>query len=85
MQWNKIETNKYGHVEKAGKLPAEKKEILLQMKSMENGVPDAVMVGYLKYAAGDKNSPVFIVPGRGGQVLAWCDCLIGKFVWPYSI
>ncbi len=84
MQWNKIETNKYGHVEKADKLPTEKKEVLLQMKSLESGLPDPIVVGYLKYAAGDKDSPVFIVPGRDGKILAWCDCMVEKFIWPRS-
>ena len=32
-------------------------------------------VGYLKNAAGDKQCPYFVVPGIGGRVLRWCDCL----------
>ncbi len=37
--------------------------------------PVGVAVGYRKNAAGDKQSPFFVVPGIGGSVSEWCDCL----------
>ncbi len=31
--------------------------------------------GGLPKAAGDKQSPYFVIPGIGGEVSEWCDCL----------
>lgn len=57
-------------------------------------VSASVIVGYLRYAAGDPLSPYFVVPGLGGYVRTepysghvthWCDCLNDDFyapVWP---
>ena len=39
------------------------------------GLPLCMAVGYRKDGAGDKQSPYFVVPGVGGKVVAWCDCL----------
>jgi len=44
-------------------------------------LPVAVAVGYRKDAAGDKQSPMFVVPGVGGQVIAWRDCLPSDVGW----
>jgi hypothetical protein len=83
MEWNQVETNQYGHVLSASKLPEQKKKVLCRMEKRSDSFPSPLVVGYLKYAAGDKNSPEFITPGaNGGKVLAWCDCLPVNFVWP---
>ena len=42
---------------------------------LNEGLPPGLAVGYRKNAAGDKQSPYFVVPGIGGNVSAWCDCL----------
>lgn len=55
--------------------PPEHKPVLVLCASREAGMPEAVCVGYRKNAVGDKQSPYFVVPGHGGEVLAWCDCL----------
>lgn len=59
------------------RLPPEKKLVLLAFPEGEfhpNSAP-ATAVGYLKYAAGCKDSPMFITPGIGGWPTHWCDCL----------
>jgi hypothetical protein len=37
--------------------------------------PHGIAVGYRKNAAGDKSCPYFVIPGIGGEPVAWCDCL----------
>lgn len=41
--------------------------------------PEGVAVGYVRYASGDRQCPMFVVPqfgyGASGKVVAWCDCL----------
>lgn len=56
-------------------LPAERRFVALQLHPLGPGRPPAVALGYLKLAAGDRSSPRFIVPGIGGDVAYWCDCL----------
>ena len=67
-------------------LPLERKHLLLQIAARpEQGLPPAVAVGYMRFAAGDKDSPIFTIPGVGGEVVAWCDCLPDDFtapLWP---
>lgn len=61
-------------------LPAERRYVLVQLAPRpEVGLPPAVAVGYLRFAAGDRGSPQFIIPGVGGTVLSWCDCLGDDF------
>jgi len=73
------------------KLPEEHKNVLVQVETRQLGVPHAILVGYLRYAAGDKDSPQFIVPGLPrvdnadgmpivGRIMRWCDCLDGFIV-----
>ena len=65
------------------RLPKARRYLLLQIAAKpEEGLPPAVAVGYLRYAAGDMNSPVFTIPGVGGDVTAWCDCLGDDFTAP---
>ena len=66
------------------KRPPERKLVLVRMASADPGsLPEGIAVGYRKNAAGDKQSPYFVVPGlHTGTVLAWCDCLPDGFKWP---
>ncbi len=45
--------------------------------------PSHCAVGYLKYAAGRKDSPQFITPKVGGIPTHWCDCLGDHFWMPH--
>lgn len=56
-------------------LPPERRDVLVLLQSTGLGLPKGVAVGYLRFAAGCKDSPYFVVPGIGGEVDAWCDCL----------
>jgi hypothetical protein len=55
-------------------LPAERKTVLVWLEDAH--LP---FCGYVRYAAGDVNSPYFVVyhgnPKIGTRVVAWCDCL----------
>jgi len=48
----------------------------------DKGYPAGVAVGYRKNAAGDKSCPYFVIPGIGGEVTHWCDCLGDEFKTP---
>jgi len=64
-------------------LPKARKYLLVQIAAKpDEGLPPAVAVGYMRFAAGDKNSPTFTSPGVGGTVVAWCDCLPENFTAP---
>lgn len=66
-------------------LPPAERWVLVQIAGRRNdlgALPPAVAVGYMRFAAGDKNSPVFTIPGVGGVVVAWCDCLGDDFHAP---
>lgn len=79
MKWISFEHDKWANQ----KLPKPERYLLLQIAAKPNdGLPPAVAVGYMRFAAGDKNSPVFTVPGVGGNVVAWCDCLGDDFHAP---
>lgn len=75
------------------KLPKERKYVLVQMGPTEPlqgesagsyGLPPRVAVGYLRYSAGDKNCPFFVVPGVAHTVVThWCDCLGYNFAAPW--
>jgi hypothetical protein len=55
-------------------IPAERKAVLVWLR--ENYMP---FCAYIRYAAGDRNSPYFVVyhgnSQIGSDVVAWCDCL----------
>lgn len=55
-------------------IPAERKVVLVWLR--EKHLP---FCGYIRYAAGDKDSPYFVVyhgnSDIGSDVVAWCDCL----------
>lgn len=70
-------------------LPPKPSHVLDLGVDLKPGIPDlvasyppSVAVGYRKDAAGDKTCPYFVVPGLGGEPLAWCDCLPDDFEWP---
>ena len=55
---------------------------------IEPGVPRGIGIGYMRNAAGDKQSPRFVVPGlfpRGGKVIAWCNDLPDEWEWPFDL
>lgn len=64
--------------------PPERRYVLVQTDGLEeNGLPPSVAVGYLRYSAGMKNCPFFVVPGVAhNNVVAWCDCLGDDFQAP---
>ena len=68
---------------KAGVLPPERKLVLVQMNTtlVHSVHSDAIVVGYLRYAAGDINSPFFVTIGcvNIGEAYKWCDCLPNDF------
>jgi hypothetical protein len=78
MKWNEFKAG--------GKLPPERKYVLLQLDDIEElGLPAAVVVGYLRYSAGDRDCPYFVHPGivaRDTPVTHWCDCLGDEFSVP---
>lgn len=67
------------------KRPPERKYVLVAV-APTNSLPVGVAVGYLKYAAGEKDSPFFVVPhfghGESHRVIAWCDCLPDTLEFP---
>lgn len=66
-------------------LPEERKHVLCLVKSAAKSSPRGVGVGYLRYAAGDADSPFFVMPGVypvDGVVFAWADCLPGDLQIP---
>lgn len=61
-------------------MPKERKLVMVQIAPKEEeGLPAAVAIGYLRYAAGDPECPYFVIPGIGGQVTAYADCLPDDF------
>ena len=63
------------------KLPPERRYVRVQVGD-RGDYPAAVAVGYMKFSAGCKDSPNFIVPGVGGPVTHWADCLGDMFEAP---
>jgi len=76
-----------------GKLPPERQSVLVQFSKIWGYGVGAVAVGYLRYAAGDKDSPFFVVPAvlrtnpyprpdappEEMVVTHWADVFGGKF------
>lgn len=68
------------------KRPPIKKYVLVLCESNVGGLPDPIVLGYRKDAAGDKQCPQFITPGaNAGEPYAWCDCLADDFKYPSDI
>jgi len=67
--------------------PKERRCVLLAIADGPNGQAAGTMVGYLRYASGDKSCPYFVIPGarEGFKVTHWADCLGDDFysvAWP---
>jgi hypothetical protein len=68
-------------------MPKERRCVLVAIDTRD-GCSAGTMVGYLRYAAGDKKSPYFVIPGQAGPkftVTHWADCLGNDFdspAWP---
>lgn len=62
-------------------LPRERKAVLVAYpeNAFKSGSAPATAVGYLRFSAGDLNSPYFVVPGIGGLPWFWCDMLPDDF------
>lgn len=57
-------------------LPKERKHVVVVLGSVTRGMPDGFAIGYLRYAAGCKDSPYFVVQGlHNGNEIGWIDCL----------
>ncbi len=68
--------------DKTGKVPKERRYVLLQIKEKATevgGLPPSVCVGYLRrWSSGS----FFVIPGVGGEVTHWSDCLGDDFEAP---
>lgn len=73
MKWNSVICSKF---------PPEKRYLLCKLEMGCSQPGGAVAVGWFKFAGGDRNCPSFIVPGVGGDVVAWSDCLGDDFNVP---
>jgi hypothetical protein len=59
------------------RLPPERRLVLVQVVPRKaEGLPAAVAVGYVRIWS---SGPFFVIPGVGGEVTAWCDCLGDDF------
>jgi len=82
MKWYKFDKTK-GSKQKR---PPVRKWVLVKMKPVYPNVPCSLAAGYMKNAAGDKQSPYFVVPGLAlTDTIAWCDCLPDDFEYPREI
>ena|SRR3990167_9503726 len=64
-------------------LPPERKLVMVIVEEEpDKGLPPTLAIGYLRYSAGDKESPYFVIPGRGGSVSFWRDCIQDDFATP---
>lgn len=80
LEWIPFEQQKWGNQP----LPPKTKRVLLAFapEALGPGSAAATAVGYLKFGAGDPNSPYFVTPGVGGVPSHWCDCLPDDFGEP---
>lgn len=68
-----------------GKLPPERRSVLVQVAERpalfggHGRLPPTVAVGYLRVHS---DGPFWVVPGVGGPVTHWCDCLGDDFHAP---
>lgn len=79
MKWTKFDPTR-GYRQK--RPPLRKDVLVLLAENVAEGLPQGVAVGYRKDSGGDKRYPFFVVPGIGGNVIAWCDCLPPDYVAP---
>ena len=76
MNWYPFNKSKGYHQ----KRPAERRDVLVILEKPNPNLPRVVAVGYMKNSAGQKQYPYFVIPGIGGEVIAWCDCLPEGFL-----
>lgn len=81
MKWHKFDKSKgYRQLR-----PPIGKWVMVKLEAKPHDVatlPCGLAIGYRKDAAGDKTCPYFVIPGIGGEVLEWCDCLPEGFEYP---
>ena len=81
MKWHKFDKSKgYRQLR-----PPIGKWVVVKLEAKPHDVatlPCGLAIGYRKDAAGDKTCPYFVIPGIGGEVLEWCDCLPEGFEYP---
>jgi hypothetical protein len=58
-------------------LPPDRRPVLVELAPRAEELPNSYAVGYLRFACEEEDSPMFVIPGLGGVVVAWCDCLPG--------
>ena len=83
MKWYPFKEGKGYHQ----KRPSERKDVLVILEKASSSLPRSIAVGYMKNSAGQKQYPYFVIPGIGGTVIAWCDCLPEGFfesILPYT-
>jgi len=61
------------------KRPPERRDVLVILEKKSTNLPRATAVGYMKNSGGQKQFPYFVIPGIGGEVVAWSDCLPDDF------
>jgi hypothetical protein len=66
------------------KRPPVYRHVLVELPPKDKFSGASVAVGYRKNAAGDKQSPYFVIPGIGGVPIRWCDCLGDDYLPPPS-
>ena len=76
MKWYPFKEGKGYHQ----KRPPRRKDVLVILEKASSSLPLSVAVGYMKNSAGQKQYPYFVIPGIGGRVIAWCDCLPEGFL-----
>jgi hypothetical protein len=84
MKWYKFDPDRGSRQ----KRPPEKKWVLVMCEPAQSSSPRGIGVGYMKNAAGDKQSPYFVIPGLfpyGGSVVAWSDSLPEGWEWPKDL
>jgi len=48
------------------------------------GTPASICIGYMKFHAGEKDAPYFVIPGFNGVIVGWRDCVpaeLGDVPW----
>ncbi len=79
------EWHKFDGIDTVEPLPPVRRYVLVQVAASADGqYPPSVAVGYLKYGAGDKDSPYFVLSGFGRVfvVTHWSDSLGDDFTAP---
>lgn len=69
----------------AQRLPEVGKTVFVATKPQESrGIPAGICLGYMKFHAGEKDAPYFVIPGFNGVIVGWRDCVpaeLGDVPW----